>query len=58
MLLEFDKSGFYPINRLPICNHPEHNPPMFLYIPPETIYVHICPGCHKNQILVNHFITC
>lgn len=28
-----------------ICNHPEHNPPMGLYVPQGKVYVHICPAC-------------
>lgn len=27
------------------CDHPEHNFPMMLYIPPGQSYTHVCPHC-------------
>lgn len=33
------------------CHHPEHRPPMHLYIPSGKTYTHTCPGCGKKIIL-------
>lgn len=44
-------------NWKPPCLHPEHRPPMYLYIPPGKIYHHICPGCGKETILRSPSIT-
>jgi hypothetical protein len=33
------------ISDLPkFCNHPEHNPPSMIVLPPG-VYEHTCPGC-------------
>lgn len=31
--------------KITICRHPEHDPPMHLYIPPGETRVHRCPAC-------------
>lgn len=48
-----DSPGFFdlPDNQRP-CIHPEHNPPMGLYIPPGKGYRHVCPGCGCTQTLI------
>lgn len=39
------KPGFFDLPSSRTCTHPEHNPPMHLYIPPGQGYRHVCPGC-------------
>lgn len=42
-----NKSGFEPLPEgLKLCIHPEHEPPNFLCIPPDSQYRHVCPGCN------------
>lgn len=37
-----------------ICNHPEHNPPGLISLPPG-VYEHTCPRCNRKQtFIVNH----
>jgi len=31
------------------CMHPEHNPPMHIYLEPGT-YEHTCPACGKTVV--------
>lgn len=33
------------------CRHPEHNPPMHIYVPQGMRYVHTCPYCGKEVII-------
>ena len=33
------------------CFHPEHNPPMHLWIPEGKNYTHICPNCGTKVIV-------
>jgi len=37
---------FYPKE---ICRNPEHNPPMYIVLPPG-VYEHTCPGCGAVQV--------
>ena len=30
------------------CNHPSHNPPTHIYIPPGKIFIHVCPACGEE----------
>ncbi len=30
------------------CLHPDHEPPKYIYIPQGKMYIHVCPGCHKE----------
>lgn len=39
-----------------ICQHPEHNPPMFMVFEPG-IYEHTCPACGKKQTFTVPMIT-
>ena len=50
------QSGFEDDNlpedsRYAICNHPGHQPPQHLYVPPGKKYRHVCPGCGKVTYL-------
>lgn len=53
-----NNGGFYnlPQNKI-YCKHPEHNPPMFLYIPQGKGYKHVCPCCGKESKLVSPQIS-
>lgn len=52
-----NQKGFFDLDKKLSCTHPEHNPPMFLYIPSGKGYKHICPNCKKVAILVGNNIT-
>src|SRR5208283_2984838 len=56
---ERPKGGFEPIPgyQRPCC-HPEHRPPMHLYIPPGQQYRHVCPGCGMTIIMRGQDILC
>lgn len=43
-----DKPTVYTGSIDPPCNHPEHNPPMFMVYPPGR-WRHTCPACGKVQ---------
>lgn len=44
--------GFEPLPELyAACGHPEHSPPMHLWIPPGQQYRHVCPRCHCEFVL-------
>ena len=45
-------NGFFELE--PICNHPEHDFPTHLYIPPGKGYRHVCPNCGKETIAKNN----
>lgn len=45
------KSWFEKMEKVHKCNHPEHNPPTQLWIPPDEIYHHICPACGEEKII-------
>lgn len=52
--LDNNKKGGYfrPIKEWKkICRDPNHNPPMYLYIPPGQEYVHICPSCGAEIVI-------
>lgn len=34
------------------CTHPEHEPPSHLYVPAGEKYIHKCPACGNERILV------
>jgi predicted RNA-binding Zn-ribbon protein involved in translation (DUF1610 family) len=36
----------------PLCNHPEHNPPADIVIPPGKQMRHTCPACGHVTIVV------
>lgn len=40
------------------CLHPEHNPPMHLYIPQGQRYRHICPACGNEVVIRPSLILC
>lgn len=44
-------SGFRDAPKEKQCRHPEHQPPLHLYIPPGKEYVHICPQCKQRTVL-------
>jgi hypothetical protein len=48
-----EKSSFFDLNKAETCLHPEHDPPMHLYIPPGKGYKHVCPNCGKVSIIKN-----
>jgi len=52
------KGGFFDLEKMKICSHPEHNPPAHLYIPPGKGYIHICPSCQNEVKLIPPQITC
>jgi len=33
------------------CRHPNHNPPMHLYIPAGKSHEHTCPSCGNRQVV-------
>lgn len=35
--------------RQQVCQHPEHDPPMHLYLRPG-VYEHTCPGCGRRIV--------
>lgn len=43
----FNINDYQIIKETKSCKHPEHDPPMFLYIPEGQSHVHICPSCNK-----------
>ena len=49
----FDDKDFKYVKETKIkpCNHPEHNPPSLISLPPGT-YEHICPGCGYKTVFV------
>lgn len=53
MLSASVKSGFEPIQDdwFTGCKHPEHNPPMLLYVPPGQQFRHVCPGCGWEYVI-------
>lgn len=51
------KSGFEDIPAQERCINLEHEPPMFLYIPPGKQYRHVCPGCGKERVLRPPFVS-
>jgi hypothetical protein len=51
-------AGMIDKNIRPRCNHPNHNPPTHLYIPPDKLYVHVCPACNHQQTISGIDITC
>ena len=56
---ERPKGGFEPIPgyQRPCC-HPEHKPPMHLWIPPGQQYRHVCPACGMVVIIRGSDIIC
>lgn len=40
-----------------ICNSPEHNPPMHIYLEPGT-YEWTCPVCGAKRVFTVQGITC
>ncbi len=53
----FPESGFFNLPQTQTCNHPEHNPPNYLYIPPGKGYRHVCPSCGKMvKIIPKHYV--
>lgn len=41
------ESEFYDLEITNKCNHPEHDPPMYINIPSGKGYKHVCPLCGK-----------
>ncbi len=50
-IFEKEKSGFEPLPEKQVCNHPGHNVPMHLFVPPNQQYRHVCPNC-GNTVLI------
>lgn len=48
---KIEKRGLEPVKVEKTCNHPEHNPPMYLYIPYGQTYRHICPNCGFEVVM-------
>jgi hypothetical protein len=42
---------------LNMCQHPEHNPPGLLYVPAGMIFIHMCPGCKREQRVISPYAT-
>lgn len=44
-----NQSGFFDLDDdwLECCRHPDHDMPMFIYIPAGKGYRHVCPACGK-----------
>jgi hypothetical protein len=38
-------------DRFEFCNHPEHNPPNMIVLPPG-VYEHTCPRCHHKKTFI------
>jgi len=51
-LLDIDKSGFFDLDEIPQCKHPEHDPPKYLHIPTGKGYRHVCPKCGKVTTII------
>jgi hypothetical protein len=51
------KSGFENDDQEKICLHPQHEPPMHLYIPHGKRYRHVCPGCGRELVIRGSGIT-
>lgn len=50
---ESKKSGFFDLPKAKKeCNHPSHEPPGNIYIPPGKGYRHVCPACGRKSILI------
>lgn len=45
--------NFFDLSPAQTCVHPEHNPPMGLYIPPGKGYMHECPACGERSVSVS-----
>lgn len=39
------------------CMSPDHFPPTHLYIPPGSVYVHVCSGCGMSTRLISPHVT-
>lgn len=48
------KGGFFDLPKIERCNHPEHDFPKYLCIPPGKGYTHVCPGCGAKQVAGNN----
>lgn len=57
-LTDNQEGGFFDLDPMEICNHINHLPPMYLWIPEVKGYRHICPKCGKVTVLTNPKITC
>ena len=55
--LEKEKSGFFDLQNVEVCNHPEHKPPTHLYIPHGKGYRHVCPQCGHVTTIIPPQIT-
>lgn len=51
------KSGFFDLYEAKPCTHPQHNPPMHLFIPPGKGYRHVCPECGSEVIMRGSQVT-
>jgi len=45
------KSGFFPLQSLTPCTHPEHNPPSHMVVPHGYGYRHVCPQCSRTTVI-------
>ena len=43
--------------QLPVCSHPEHNPPSYIVIPPGKVMVHTCPNCGVTRRIHSTNVT-
>lgn len=53
-----NKSGFFDLPVQKACNHPEHNPPQHICIPPGKGFRHICPKCKKATVIIPPQVSC
>jgi len=51
-LIGRNESGFFDLDEIPKCKHPEHEPPKFLHIPDGKGYKHVCPKCGKVTTII------
>jgi len=52
-----EKSGFFKIKQVQICQHPAHKPPTYMVIPQGEAYKHVCPGCGSVAIIRSPFVS-
>ncbi len=52
-----DKSGFEPLPKEQVCNHPGHNVPMHICVPANQQYRHVCPACGYDVLIGGNAIT-
>lgn len=46
------RGGFFDLPKEKTCKHPEHKPPMHIYIPQGKGYRHVCPACGDESVII------